>query len=88
MKDIWNHGTGDGYWAEAGAHAKEVLDKAPVIGMVAGGYEAIAEGIGEAGSVGGFVSEMGEGAAALKGEAVEAAANAGSAAVKYIKSWF
>jgi hypothetical protein len=88
VKDIWNHGVGDGYWEEAASHTKDVIDKTPVIGMVAGGYEAIAEGIGEAGSVGGFVTEMGEGASALGGEAVEAVANAGSTAVNYIKSFF
>ena len=88
VKNIWNEGVGDGYWEQAGAQAKDVIDKAPVIGMVAGGYEAIAEGIGEAGSVGGFVEEMGEGAVALGGEAIEGVANAGSAAVDYIKSFF
>jgi hypothetical protein len=88
VKDIYNHGVGDGYWEDAGMHTKDVLDKTPIVGMVAGGYEAIAAGIGESGSVGGFVSDMSEGAAALGGEAVEGVANAGSSAVKYIKSFF
>jgi hypothetical protein len=88
VKNIITQGVGDGYWEDAGMQAKNVLDKTPVVGMVAGGYEAIAEGIGEAGSVSGFVGEMGEGAAALGGEAVEAVANAGSSAVDYIKSFF
>ena len=88
VKDIYNQGVGDGYWDDAGSHTKDVIDKTPVIGLVTSGYEAVAAGIGEAGSVGGFVNEMGEGAAALGGEAVESVANAGSSAVKYIKSWF
>lgn len=87
VQNIWNHGVGDGYWEEAGMHTKEIIDKAPVIGMVAGGYEAVAEGIGEAG-VGGFVTEMGEGAVALGGEAIEGVASAGGAAIDYIKSFF
>ncbi|HEX7166038.1 MAG TPA: hypothetical protein VF230_03560 [Acidimicrobiales bacterium] len=87
VSNIITHGVGDDFWDQAGTHTKEVIDKTPVIGMVANGYEAIAEGVGESG-VSGFATEMGEGAIALGGEAVSAVADAGSSAVRFIKGFF
>jgi hypothetical protein len=91
VKNIYNHGVGDGFWSEAVDTTAEVIKNTPLANTIYDGYHQVFSGIAEQG-VTGFASEMAEGAWALGGEAYDAAANtladAANSSYNYIRSWF
>jgi hypothetical protein len=91
-------GMGPGFWEEIAEHNNETVRGIPVVGTVFDGYAQVASGI-EEGGVGGFSTEMYEGAAALADEgammaseqasaAYEAASQQASAAYDAVARWF
>lgn len=91
VRNIYNHGVGDGFWDEALNHTANVIKNTPVAGTIYDGYHQVFSGVAEQG-VTGFASEMAEGAYALGQEAYDAAANsladAANSTYNYIRSWF
>ena len=91
VRNIYDHGVGDGFWNEAAQNTANVIKNTPVAGTVYDGYQQIASGIAEQG-VSDFASEMAEGAYALGQEAYNAAgdavSNAASSTYDYLRSWF
>jgi hypothetical protein len=91
VRNIYDHGVGDGFWNEAAQNTANVIKNTPVAGTVYDGYQQIASGIAEQG-VGDFASEMAEGAYGLAEEAYNAAgdavSNAASSTYDYLRSWF
>jgi len=79
VRDIYEHGVGDGYWQESLTHTQQVIEKTPLVGTVVSGYKAAyQEGLGG----------IAEGAWALGGEGIDAVGNAASSAANYLRSFF
>jgi len=91
VRNIYNHGVGDGFWDEALNNTANVIKNTPVAGTIYDGYHQVFSGVAEQG-VTDFASEMAEGAYALGQEAYDAAGNAladaADSTYKYIRSFF
>jgi len=91
VRNIYNHGVGDGFWNEAAQNTANVIKNTPVAGTVYDGYQQIFSGIAEQG-VTDFAGEMAEGAYGLAEETYNAAgdavSNAASSTYDYLRSWF